>query len=571
MDKISKIGLAVCVILLIGWFYLQKKDADERGIKSIGDSESIPQVDEYSIKEDDSKVEEEIIEEEIIEEEIEERIEEKSLPSSGIVSIETDLLKVELNRSGGIIQKIILKENPKAGIRKLPDEESGSVILLSSEILKDSMGAFIDDSERKMNFEREKDRILFSGMIEDDVAIKKEYIFEEKSYLARLNISICNESDDRVWRSEPELVCGSMKPIDKDDSLEVDILSNEGIQRVKETAAYRIASIEWIGLKTKYFTAIVKPTTLKPLGYEVTGLKKDTGSSKAVIGCARGPVASPYLNLRATIKFADIKLSPGEEMKYSFLLFMGPANYDLLKKEGQGFAGIVDLGFLSPICKAIIWLLGNIYGIIGSYGWAIIFLTLIVKLILWPLTHKSYQSMKEMQKLQPKIAELKEKYKKDSKKIQAETMKLYKEHGVNPMGGCLPLIFQMPVLIALFTTLRNTILLRKASFWIIPGQWIQDLSGPDKLATLPNSYPIIGNQLNILPLMMGATFYLQQKFTPTSGAASSQSAQQQKMMATMMPIFFTFIFYSMPAGLNLYFMLSTIITVIQQYAAKGKK
>jgi YidC/Oxa1 family membrane protein insertase len=172
-----------------------------------------------------------------------------------------------------------------------------------------------------------------------------------------------------------------------------------------------------------------------------------------------------------------------------------------------------------------------------------------------------------MQKLQPMMAELKEKYKGDSKKIQAETMKLYKKEGVNPMGGCLPMLFQMPVLFALFTTLRNTILLRKASFWIIPGSWIKDLSGPDALMKLPQSFPIIGDQLNILPLLLGVSFIFQQKLTPST-SASAQAAQQQKMMAYMMPVMFTFMFYSMPAGLNLYFFFSTAITVLQQKMAQ---
>lgn len=580
MDKLSKIGLAVTIILLIGWFYWQKEEAKKRAPEPVQSTElenvkeeSIPVEESILVDDKDMVKEDERKEVKKVTENVEEGIEYDLLSNSQIINIETDLLSVELNKSGGVIQKLILKENPDAGIRKLPEEESGAVTLLSADRIDQALGAIIGVLPSELNFDREKNIIEFSGMLDEALFIKKKYIFKDGSYLANLHITISNESEENIsWNGGPEFVCGSMKPIDKDDSLEVDILTTEGIKRKKETVEYCPESIEWIGLKTKYFTAIVKPETGEAKGYQISGVKKKKDeASKAIFGCARGAVSTPYEYLRATIKLSDLKLSPGGKIEYSFILYLGPANYELLKKEGEGFAEIVDLGFLSPICKAIIWLLGNIYRIIGSYGWAIIFLTIIVKLILWPLTHKSYKSMKEMQNLQPKIAELKEKYKKDAKKIQAETMKLYKEHGVNPMGGCLPLVFQMPVLIALFTTLRNTILLRKASFWIIPGQWIQDLSGPDKLATLPNSYPIIGNQLNILPLLMGLTFFLQQKFTPTSGAASPQSAQQQKMMATMMPIFFTFIFYSMPAGLNLYFMLSTIITVIQQYSAKGKK
>jgi len=325
-----------------------------------------------------------------------------------------------------------------------------------------------------------------------------------------------------------------------------------------------------LGLKTKYFTAITKPVTEPGTAYQITGKMRGADKERAILGCSRGAAASPYEYLRATMEFEDIVMAPGESRSYEFIIFLGPANYDLLKAEGYGFEDIIDLGFLAPICKVIIWLLNRIYGILGSYGWAIIILTLLVKLILWPLTHKSYKSMKQMQLLKPQIDALKEKCKGDSKKLQAETMKLYKEHGANPMSGCLPMILQMPILFALFTSLRNTILLRNAPFWIIPGKWIQNLSGPDHLATLPSSLPIIGNQLNILPLLMGLTFFLQQKITPQAPAASDQAAQQQKMMATLMPAIFTLMFYTLPSGLNLYFTLSTLITILQQGALRKK-
>ena len=277
-------------------------------------------------------------------------------------------------------------------------------------------------------------------------------------------------------------------------------------------------------------------------------------------------MSSPYQYLTATMGL-NRRIESGEKADLHFDIYLGPADYKLLKELGSDFDEILNLGMLAPISKVLIWLLDKLYGVLGSYGWSIIFLTIIVKVVIWPLTHKSYKSMGKMQKLQPLMAELKEKYKGDSKKIQAETMKLYKKQGVNPMGGCLPMLFQMPVLFALFTTLRNTILLRKASFWIIPGEWIKDLSGPDAMMKLPQSFPVIGDQLNILPLLLGVSFIFQQKLTPTT-STSAQAAQQQKMMAYMMPVLFTFMFYSMPAGLNLYFFFSTAITVLQQKMAQ---
>jgi YidC/Oxa1 family membrane protein insertase len=157
--------------------------------------------------------------------------------------------------------------------------------------------------------------------------------------------------------------------------------------------------------------------------------------------------------------------------------------------------------------------------------------------------------MRQMQELQPKIAVLKEKYKNDSQRLNQETMKLYKQHGVNPMGGCLPMVFQMPVLIALFTLFRTTIMLRQASFLAI-----RDLSAPDA---------IFGTGLNLLPILMGISMIVQQKL--------STSNPQQKAMAYMMPIFLCFIFYRMSAGLNLYYLMFNVLTIAQELLIKKHK
>jgi YidC/Oxa1 family membrane protein insertase len=165
------------------------------------------------------------------------------------------------------------------------------------------------------------------------------------------------------------------------------------------------------------------------------------------------------------------------------------------------------------------------------------------------------QSMKEMQKLQPKIEELRKKYQNDPQRLNTEQMKLYKEHGVNPMGGCLPLLLQMPILIALFTVFRTTIELRHAPFiW-----WITDLSAPDTIYTLPFSIPIYGQHVNVLPIIMALSTILQQKMT-----SSSSTNPQQKMMTYMMPIMFFFMFNQFPSGLNLYYTLFNLLTVAQQ-------
>lgn len=565
MDKLSKIGLALTVLALVGWFYWQGQQAKKAPPQPTVETEIEPRPAKpaapVKVAAPSAAVERDAVETEPV------AVEETSIPlSHSPVKLETDLMEIELNPLGGVIQKLVLKENPAGGIRKLPDEETGAVTLFSADNLDLAPGRFVNFQPALMEVKSSASGVEFLHRFENNLLLIKNYTFDEESYTARLRITIRNESaDPLLWEDGLVFSCGAIRPIDPQDLLGVDVLPVGGkIIREKAEKEATAEKIDWLGLKTKYFAAIFKPLDRSGSSFSVEGKKKKSQTKKAIIGCARGPGASPYEYLKAEMGFERMTIEPGGEAEYSFLLYLGPADYKFLKETGYGFEEIVDLGFLRPICIGIIWLLDKIHGAIGSFGWSIIVLTIIIKIVLWPLTHKSYASMGKMQKLQPQLAVLKEKYKSDSKKIQAETMKLYKENGVNPMGGCLPMLLQMPILFALFTTLRNTILLRKAPFWIIPGKWIQDLSGPDVLMTLGKSYPIIGNQLNILPLLMGLSFYLQQKFTPTAGGGTAQAAQQQKMMSTMMPILFTFMFYTLPAGLNLYFMLSTFITVAQQ-------
>jgi len=189
------------------------------------------------------------------------------------------------------------------------------------------------------------------------------------------------------------------------------------------------------------------------------------------------------------------------------------------------------------------------YGLIPNYGVAIIIITLIIKIIFWPIQAKSIKSMKEMQKFQPMVDKLKEKYKDDSQKLNQETMKLYKEHKINPLSGCLPMVVQIPVFFAWYTMLRSAIELRGAHFL-----WIKDLSQPDTLAH------IAGFPVNPLPLAMGVSMIWQMKLTPQTG-----DAKQQQMMMYFMPVFFLFICYKMSSGLVLYWTVQQLLSIGQQW------
>jgi len=237
-------------------------------------------------------------------------------------------------------------------------------------------------------------------------------------------------------------------------------------------------------------------------------------------------------------------------------LFIGPLDYQTVKGLGVDLEEIMSFGasIIRPISKGILWVFIWMHTLTPNYGWVLIVFSILLKVVLTPLTNKSTQSMREMQKLGPKTEALKEKYGNDPQKLNTETMKLYKEHGVNPMGGCLPILLQMPILWALFIVFRSTIELRQAAFI----GWITDLSAPDTIFTLPLTIPIYGNQVNVLPILMVLSQIVQQKMSTVS------SNQQQKMMMYLMPAVFFFMFNQFPSGLNLYYTLFNILSIVQQ-------
>jgi YidC/Oxa1 family membrane protein insertase len=210
----------------------------------------------------------------------------------------------------------------------------------------------------------------------------------------------------------------------------------------------------------------------------------------------------------------------------------------------------MQFGFFKWLCVLLVPTLNFFHALLPNYGVAIILLTLLVRIIFWPLTHKSTESMKRMQAIQPRLKEIQAQFKSEPQKLQQETWALYREHKVNPMSSCLPMLIQIPVFIALFTVLRSAVELRFAPFL-----WIADLSEPENL--FPGLLPLVP-ALNILPFFMAGTMLLQSKLTPAMGDPA-----QQKMMMWMMPAMMLFMFYSMPSALVLYWTVSQVLAIVQ--------
>lgn len=245
--------------------------------------------------------------------------------------------------------------------------------------------------------------------------------------------------------------------------------------------------------------------------------------------------------LLSSLQTPLLTLQAGERRQFDYLLFFGPRDPEQLKVVGHGLDLAINFGWFDLLAKPLFHVLTFFYGYLHNYGWAIILLTVILKLIFWPLTHKSYASMKAMQKLQPEMQKVRDKFKNDKERLNKELMELYKKHSVNPLGGCLPMVVQIPVFFALYKVLLDAIALRHAPFML----WLTDLSAKDPYY--------------ITPLLMGASMFIQQKMTPTT------ADPMQAKIFMFMPVVFTFLFLNFPSGLVVYWLVNNLLTIAQQY------
>ncbi|MCP4364262.1 MAG: membrane protein insertase YidC, partial [Planctomycetes bacterium] len=300
--------------------------------------------------------------------------------------------------------------------------------------------------------------------------------------------------------------------------------------------------IIWAGGADKYFASVLKPST-PDLIYGVTSREIADGRTK------------PGKNIEVSVETNNFTLLPGSAEKHQFLLFLGPKKEEVLKE--YGLVKLLNFGMFTPVSKGLLRILNALYSVIPNYGFDIIIMTIVVKALLFPLTRKSQMSMFKMQKLQPQIKQLQEKYKNDKQRQGQEQMALFKRHGVNPMSGCLPIVLQLPIFYALFRTLQLSFEMRQAPF----GLWIHDLARPDMLYTLSDPLPFLGSHINALPIIMAAASIVQMKMMPSN---PDPKMQQQQQLMKFMPIMFAFILYHMPSGLLLYWTTSTILSVGEQ-------
>jgi len=580
MDKQSTIGIVLIGIILAVWLMMQPKP---KPVKQPVQKDTVVQ----TVPQNKPLTESKIVQDKQISETDIVKAENNPFASSvkpeKIITVETDLVRLELTNRGGKIRRYFLKKfntwydskNPenapwyKRWVQLVNTSKAGGDFDLS---FMTKAGQLVNTST--IDFKRngteyfyklsgqDSVTIMYTLPIADGKSIVKNFTFYGNKYSSIIDIELNGLQEtigayryDLVWKnginfvernSMEEAQTANASIYMAEEQLVVDAASNE--TETKEVNG----NIDWIGTRNKYFGLILAPLNT----YSDNSGAYIEGKHTSKKGDER-----EYYDIQL-----KVPLNGQNYQKDSFQMYFGPMDYDILKSYGKGYESMYEFGnfmgmsfitrpiseyFLLPLFKFL-------HQFIPNYGFVIIIFSLIIKLLLFPLTKQSYKSMNRMKLLQPKIAEIKEQYKSDPQRVQKETMNLYSKYGVNPMGGCLPMLLQMPILFALFTFFKTTLDLRHQPFVL----WIDNLSSPDVLFNLPFAIPVMGNEISGLALFLGITMFLQQKMTVSDPA--------QKAMVYTMPIMMTLLFNSFASGLNLYYAMFNLFSIIQQKLVNNK-
>ncbi|MEY2563684.1 MAG: YidC/Oxa1 family rane protein insertase [Verrucomicrobiota bacterium] len=464
------------------------------------------------------------------------------------------------NRGAGISEAVLLNHGIENGQR---------VILNSPERIP--IGAIVDQpatpSLEEFTMVRQEDgSVQFERKTPEGVNVRKRFFFpptteKKDNFVAEMDVDFRNDGAQPYNNPGYFLSVGSTRPLHPNDmpsytrlvwciegkvnAVDVTWFPAQnyplvGVQKrpAQPTRQEKVNGAEWMGMTNQFFTTLVtslnsKSTEMWARPFEIKG--------------ADGTVTQ---GLEGAMGMPGFKLQPGESASLRFQLYAGPKLYGRLAKLEHDEAEIMNFGWFKLVSQFLLNFMNLLYGWVHSYGAAIILLTACVKGVLWPLQNKANRSMRKMSALAPKMQELKEKYKDDPTRMNQEVMKLYKEHGVNPVGGCLPMMIQIPIFFGLFSMLGQAAELRNASFL-----WVHDLSQPDTIGMIPG----LGWKINLLPLLMGASNLWLMRMTPKTG----DSTQRRIMM--FMPLIFLFFCYNFAAALALYYTTQNLFTILQLY------
>lgn len=470
------------------------------------------------------------------------------VPAGEEVVIETDHYRAVFTTAGGRLESFRLKSYRTAVDGKSPplelihqappgDLPLGVILRGPEKQVADAGVAYRADREGLQLSGSESGAVTLTGELEGATVTKRIEV-QGDQYFLNAQIRADGVPDDYT-----ELAIGWNKQLPEAQAKGQEVLFNSvvALQAGKlhyenfgdiEKGIVLSESIDWVAYSGQYFLAAMDPNA---------GNGEPQDDLKVWVRQQQSAIETQLL------------MPPGR-FETRFDVYLGPKSIEIL--EGHSLRRAVDLGWFSFVALPLLQVLKFSHRLTGNYGIDIILLTVLIKILFIPLTQKSFQSMKQMQKLQPEMARLRERLKDKPEEMNREVMELYRRHKVNPLGGCLPMLLQMPVFIGLYQALLNAVELRHAHF----AGWINDLSAPDRLGDLkipfvdPAGFPV-------LTILMGASMFVQQWMTPTT---SPDPTQQRIMM--IMPLLFTFMFINFPSGLTLYWLVNNILTIAQQYA-----
>jgi YidC/Oxa1 family membrane protein insertase len=474
------------------------------------------------------------------------------------IKVETPLYKAVFTNAGPTVKSFKLKK-----YRKTPDANSELIELVhlgksGEDFLKIDFNHesnpethktlyHVDAESLSLEPDSAPQDLTFKAVRSDGVSVDQTFRFYPDKYQIDLLVSLRNQSENQIQGN----LRAHVKNIPTKDrgrlsfvgvALLLDGKLKELEPKDKEIKEERNLSgqIGWVAYEDEYFMSAIVPD------------EQEEGSFKGGL--------LPSGVLKASYMTPPISLGSQEQASSRFTLYLGPRELSVLKQLGKQLDLALNFGFFDIIARPMLSALRFFNKYVKNYGISIIIITILIKILFWPLTHKSYKSMKEMQKLKPLMDKIRQKYKHDKQQMNKEVMALYRTYKVNPMGGCLPMAIQIPVFIALYNLFGKSIELRHAPFML----WINDLSAPDRLFSFPFEIPFMSPPYGIpvLTLLMGATMFITQKMTPMPGDPT-----QAKVMM-FLPLFFTFLFINFPSGLVLYWLVNNILQIGQQYRIK---
>ncbi len=460
------------------------------------------------------------------------------------VEVDTPLFKATFTSFGGRLASFELADHR---LSAEPDSPPLDLVHSNSDLplgvyWRGEDGSTREDTQLNYSLDADTTRVAEGGQAglrmtaeaPDGTKITKTLSFVGGSYLVDVAVEVVGGTGPvgLAWAREVDPSAGGYYVAEGPAAYVDGALESVNASGLEEPSSFS-GQVSWGGYATHYFLAAFVPAEARPL--ELQGTVSGTvGAAVLWDAAAAGSV--------------------------HYQLFAGPKSINLLDELGHDLPGAVDLGWFSIVARPLLHLLLWIEKILGNYGLAIIALTVLIRLLLWPVNARQVEAMKAMQRIQPEMKRLQERYKDDREALNKEMMELYRRHHVNPLSGCLPMVLQLPFFIGLYNVLMQAIELRHAPFF----GWIQDLSQPDRLGTL--AIPFVAPPgIPVMTLLMGASMILQQRMTPTTG-----DPQQARMMM-LMPVVFTVMFVNFPAGLVLYWLANNLLSIGQQALAERGK